>query len=806
MKRVKKFIPLWVLLLGAFACYLPGIPVNQSTPEPSITPSPVSTSTPTNTPLPTATPTPLPAVRVELGDRALFYGDWEAALAEFQTALEASSESEVQFTARLGMARTHFLAGKLVEARDILEGLISAGGESSLLAEAHFTLAQVHEAEGNYLAAAEAYAQYLELGPGLIDGYIGELLGDVLVAAGDYPGAIAAYQAALGSPRLNGNLDIELKMARAYDSSGDLATAIVAYQDIYNRTANEYTRAHLDYLLGQAYMAIGESELGFDAYLDAVKNYPRSYDSYLALVDLVEADVQVDELQRGLVDYYAGQYTVAIAAFDRYIQIEDADVATALFYKGLSQRAIGEYQAAMETWNEIILSHPEADLWDDAWELTADTLWFDQGEFREATKILLDFVQQVPTHPKSAEFLFQAARIAERGDHLDQAARIWERVVSEYPGAEMATRALYLAGITRYRLADYITAYDLFQRLLALSTDVEERSAAYLWMGKSKQALGEAEAAQAAWEQAAGIDPTGYYSERARDILAGNEPFTPPLEYDLSFDIDVERREAEEWIRTIFGLPTETDLSNPGPLAGDARFKRGNEYWRLGLYENARAEFEDLRMSIETDPANSYRLANHLLEMGLYRPAIFSARQVLTQAGMDDAETMSAPVYFNHVRFGPYYRELIMPTSQVYNFHPLFLFSVIRQESLFEGFVRSSVGARGLMQIMPSTGQEIATNASWPPDYSDDELYRPLVSVNLGSNYLNRQRGFMDGDLYGTLAAYNAGPGNAATWKSLVPPDPDLYLEVIRFGETREYIKSIFEIFSIYMNFYDRTP
>jgi soluble lytic murein transglycosylase len=399
-----------------------------------------------------------------------------------------------------------------------------------------------------------------------------------------------------------------------------------------------------------------------------------------------------------------------------------------------------------------------------------------------------------------------AGRIAERGSHLDLAARIWERVAAEYPGAENANTAIYLAGITRYRLADYLAAEEQFQKLLAFSTDPEDRSAAYLWLGKAKQASGEADAARAAWGQSAAIDPTGYYSERAGDLLAGIEPFTAPLEYDLSFDLDAERLEAEKWIRTIFGLPEATDLSSPGPLTDDVRFQRGNEFWRLGLYEAARGEFEDLRISIAEDPANSYRLANHLLELGLYRTAIFAARQVLNQAGMDDAETMSAPIYFNHIRFGPYYRELIMPASQVYNFHPLLLFSVVRQESLFEGFVRSSAGARGLMQIIPTTGEEIAQNEDWPPNYTDEDLYRPLVSVNLGSSYLNRQRGFLSGDLYAALAAYNGGPGNAMTWKNLIPPDPDLYVEVIRFKETREYIKGIYEIFDIYKTLYDRTP
>jgi soluble lytic murein transglycosylase len=633
-----------------------------------------------------------------------------------------------------------------------------------------------------------------------------EKRGDNFFAAGDYGEAIAAYQAALNSPGLKDSLETELKMATAYDLSGEQATAAVAYQDLYSRTANDFTRAQLDYLLGQAYMVLGEPEFAQTAYLDAVENFPRSYYAYLALVELIDEGVEVDELQRGLADYFAGQYGVAIAAFDRYLMDEPEDPATALYYKGLSQSALGEHQGAMETWDQIIQSYPEFERWDEAWEQTADTLWFEYGEYQDATQVLLELIDLAPIHPRAAEHLFAAARIAERGGELDQAARIWERVATEYPSSEESTRAVFLAGITRYRLADYVAAHDHFQRLLALSSDLEERSAAYLWMGKSKQAIGEQEAAKSAWEQAAVIDPTGYYSERAKDLLLEQDPFTPPLEFDLAMDLETEKREAEDWIKTIFGLPEETNLSDPGPLHNDDRFQRGNEFWRLGLYEQARIEFEDLRIALETDPANSYRLANHLIELGLYRTAILAARQVLTQAGMDDAETMSAPIYFNHLRFGPYFRELIMPASEVYNFHPLFLFSVMRQESLFEGFVRSSAGARGLMQIIPSTGQEIAANAGWPPDYDDQDLYRPLVSINLGSDYLNKQRGFMSGDLYGALAAYNAGLGNAAAWRDLVPPDPDLMLEVVRFSETREYIKGIYEIFSIYKRIYDRSP
>jgi soluble lytic murein transglycosylase len=60
--------------------------------------------------------------------------------------------------------------------------------------------------------------------------------------------------------------------------------------------------------------------------------------------------------------------------------------------------------------------------------------------------------------------------------------------------------------------------------------------------------------------------------------------------------------------------------------------------------------------------------------------------------------------------------------------------------------------------------------------------------------------------MYAALAAYNGGPGNAMEWQKLAPNDPDLFLEVIRFEETRNYIDSVYELFNIYRRLYDRSP
>jgi len=60
----------------------------------------------------------------------------------------------------------------------------------------------------------------------------------------------------------------------------------------------------------------------------------------------------------------------------------------------------------------------------------------------------------------------------------------------------------------------------------------------------------------------------------------------------------------------------------------------------------------------------------------------------------------------------------------------------------------------------------------------------------------------LNGHIYAALAAYNGGPGNAVIWKQLAGDDPDLFLEIVRFEETRDYIRNIYEIFVIYRRLY----
>lgn len=799
MNSLKKIV--WLSLVLVIAACQP-FPAPIPTAVPSITPG-GPTLTPTATITPTPAPTLPPVVRIDAGDQALFYGDYDTAREQYLAAYNDATDAAVKAAALWGLGRTELADENYQAALERFTALSSEFPESTYSARAPFLMARAFEGLGQYTQAADAYDTYMTRIPGVLDAYVQEYRGDVLVEAKDYGGAITAYTASLNASRLDPGEDLQIKIGKTRALFGDYAGALVLYDQIYSTTTSDYTKAEMDYLAGNAHVALGQTDEAYARYVDAVNNFPLSYSSYLSLVELVNANVPVDELNRGLVDYYASQYDVALVAFDAYIAKYPDNDGTAHYFRASTLRELQRTEEAIQEYDYFIQNYADHARWVDAWQDKAYLQWSVLNDYQGAAKTLLDFVALAPDSSYAPDVLMDAARVIERDNRLDEAAQTWERIANEYPSSEQVPEALFLAGLSRYRLQDYANALTIFQRNLLLATEPIDRARAYLWIGKTQAIMGDTNSAQTSWQQGVSADPAGYYSERSRDLLEERSPFETPANVNLNPDLDKERKEAEAWVRVSFNLPPETDLSGPGALAQDPRFVRGTELWELGMYDEARLEFESLRESVKSSATDSFRLANHLLGIGLYRSAIFAGREVLNLAGQDSQQaSLTAPAYFNHLRYGLYYHDLIINEAEKYSLDPLFMFSVIRQESLFEGFVRSTAGAHGLMQIIPATGEQIATELNWPPAFDAQDLYRPIVSVRFGSYYLHKTRDMLGGNIYGGLAAYNAGPGSALVWNQLAGDDPDLLLEIIRFQETRDYIRYIYEIYSAYRTIY----
>lgn len=785
--------------------------------------------TPTITPVPspTSTPTPQPAARVDQAEKLLsINGDYDQALSEFQLAREQAGDEDTRIRADLGIAHIYLLKGDQATALTLLRTLLETYPANSRRANAYYYLGQIYTSLGRYMEAATAYDEFLKLRPGEIDSVIQDLKGDAFSAAGDYIGAINAYLAAIALPHLGDNDHLNAKLGNAYLDSGNPEIAIQIYQQIFDSTTNDYTKAQMDLLIGQTYYQQGNRDAAYERFQHAVENYPASYDTYSALVTLVEDEKTVSELQRGIIDYYAGKYSLAVEALDRYLTATPDHDGTAQYYKGLALRAVGQesyplystirsealYSSegipqdnqAIAVWQALIEEHPEDAKWADAWDEIAYTQWAYQENPAAAAVTLLDFIARAPGDARAPDFLFMAGRYLERADHLSDAAVTWERMADMYPSHEDTFRALLLAGVSRYRLADYEGAEVTFQRSLLLAAGPSDQAAAYFWIGKCQSIRGNPEAASQSWLQAATRDPTGYYSERARELSLGNPIFTPPVIMDMAYDLTSEKLEAEAWLRATFSIAAEVNLEQPGELVYDPRYIRGHSFYSLGLNNLAKLEYSSLYADIKQDPIQTYRFIQVMYDLGYYNQAIQASRQILNLANLNNLESLNAPIYFNHIRFGLYFKELVLPYAQQTGLDPLLLYAMMRQESLFDGSAESSAGARGLLQLMPATGAETAANEMWPANYTVADLERPYVNIRLGASYLERQVEYFNGNLFAGLAAYNAGAGNTAIWVSMAQDDPDLLLEIVRYSETRQYVQYIFENYCLYKRFYSR--
>ncbi|MGZ4411886.1 MAG: lytic transglycosylase domain-containing protein [Gaiellaceae bacterium] len=138
------------------------------------------------------------------------------------------------------------------------------------------------------------------------------------------------------------------------------------------------------------------------------------------------------------------------------------------------------------------------------------------------------------------------------------------------------------------------------------------------------------------------------------------------------------------------------------------------------------------------------------------------------------------------------YEQIVTGHARHYGIDPALLAAVIEEESRFQSSARSSAGAIGLMQLMPSTAQGIALRTGGAR-FRVDDLYDPEINVRYGSWYLRHllQR---YGDERLALAAYNAGQRNVDRWRAAHSG--------IAFAETRAYVDRVEELKQIYRHAY----
>ncbi|XDD55179.1 transglycosylase SLT domain-containing protein [Leptospira sp. WS4.C2] len=123
------------------------------------------------------------------------------------------------------------------------------------------------------------------------------------------------------------------------------------------------------------------------------------------------------------------------------------------------------------------------------------------------------------------------------------------------------------------------------------------------------------------------------------------------------------------------------------------------------------------------------------------------------------------------------------------------VYALMRQESFFKETATSRSNARGLMQIMPATGKELASRMG----ITSYSLYEPETSIRLGTKFLAYLLKSNGNELKWASIAYNGGPGNLRKWKkSVYTGDFNHFLEDLPYKESRDYCRIVVSNFYAY--------
>jgi len=197
-------------------------------------------------------------------------------------------------------------------------------------------------------------------------------------------------------------------------------------------------------------------------------------------------------------------------------------------------------------------------------------------------------------------------------------------------------------------------------------------------------------------------------------------------------------------------------------LLSDMRHEATREWW-FGLEQLA-----------EPERSQAIHLA---ARWGWYAQAIATATQ---QRVFNDYELLYPRPYDSEV----------LAAAKLTGLAPQLIYSVMRQESLYQPDAVSSAGARGLLQMLPETARRTARKWKRPqPSVSD--LFDPAINVPLGAATLRSLVDRFGGQTLVALAGYNAGPNAAARWIPSEALDPDIWVENIPYNETRNYVQRI---------------
>ena len=253
-----------------------------------------------------------------------------------------------------------------------------------------------------------------------------------------------------------------------------------------------------------------------------------------------------------------------------------------------------------------------------------------------------------------------------------------------------------------------------------------------------------------------------------------------------------------------YRLPVFTQIKIPVAQSSPESPALADALLSLELYDEALPELLAARPpNKSTSPTDEdYTIAKLSLQAGLPNRAVRFAEQVWKGIPADYVVEL-APRDLVEMLYPAPFRESLLKHASSRNVDPRFVLSIARQESRFQPEAKSVAAARGMMQFIPSTANDIAAELKLS-EFAQDDLYNPDTAILFGSQYLaNLFKQFPD-QPQAVAGAYNGGADNLARWIARSRSnDPDRYVAEIGFSQTKDYVYRVLTNFWTYQRLYD---
>lgn len=436
----------------------------------------------------------------------------------------------------------------------------------------------------------------------------------------------------------------------------------------------------------------------------------------------------------------------------------------------ITSTRLGDHEAAEELFQDLTVHAPN-EMRDRSRYFAAHNL-LSLGRRTEAERAFARIIEQGDVH-WAALSIYWLMRLYLHHDEagaweLLQGARRDLFATAEYH------RALFRLFFHHYSARNYTAALPVIDLLLDLLLDDQSHARALFWRHRLATALNQHGSRHL--NRLGDLYPLSYYALLARErgwiagplFTAGERRTRADLMTDASFRLYRDENETLTKIAMLadYGIwrPAFRGLALLAPFLP--------EYVYLELQSEMREEQGELRLAIQ--------YAETLADSA---DATLLPRCLLTR------------IYPQH------FREEAGVAATRFDTEEALVYAIIRRESAFEMMALSRSDAHGLMQIIPTTGVDIADRLGLD-GFEPAHMFDPLTNIIMGTSYISRQLTRFD-DLRIAIAAYHGGSGNVTRWLASQPNvDIDLFIELIPAASTRDYVKAVYQALLVYRAIY----